>query len=136
MLPRRRYNFMPPWTLVEGATIATVTPLWRHSFCRRGCHFPKLCCRRVLLLKFSNCKLCWFVLKEMDKPTCVSMDSDCAPPQNVEFLSSTLVKLYLARAPLQRAVLCANRVDGSVWRGWLIAGRRETCKRSLIPRLC
>ena len=42
------------------------------------------------------------------------MDSVCAQLQNVEVLILTAVILYLARAPLQRAVLCANRVDGSV----------------------
>ena len=42
--------------------------------------------------------------------TALCMDSDCAPLQNVEVLSSTVVTLYFAKAPLQRAVLCANKI--------------------------
>jgi hypothetical protein len=44
--------------------------------------------------------------------TALSIDRDCDPLENVNDLSSTLVRLYLARQPLLRAVLWANRNVG------------------------
>jgi len=39
------------------------------------------------------------------------MDSDCSPLENEKDLSSSLVLLYRARAPLARVALCAYRSD-------------------------
>ena len=39
----------------------------------------------------------------------LSMDKDFGPGEKVKVLSSTLVRLYRARPPLARVVLCAIR---------------------------
>ena len=44
--------------------------------------------------------------------TTLSMYRDCYLLENVKLLSSNLVKLNLAMAPLLRAMLCANTIVG------------------------
>ena len=68
--------------------------------------------------------------------TAFSMESDCAPLENVKDFSSTLVRLLRARAPFTRAILCVNRSDRLGLTRLTKSWASRNLRPSLFPHVC